>query len=67
MSDRSIERLKKEIEELKDMLKDREAALPAHSVRPHQIMIIEELEAKIAYKEKRLRELSSHHHAGQPQ
>jgi len=33
---------------LKADLEDREAALPAHSVRPHQIMIIEELEEKIA-------------------
>ncbi|MBN2059389.1 MAG: histidine kinase [Deltaproteobacteria bacterium] len=68
MPDNNVEQLKREIQELKDMLKDREAALPAHSVTPHQIMIIEELEEKIADKEKSLREfLSSHHHAGQPQ
>lgn len=36
-----------ELEGLKADLQDREAALPAHSVRPHQIMIIEELEEKI--------------------
>ena len=29
-------------------LEDREAALPAHSIRPHQLQIIEELEEKIA-------------------
>ena len=57
MSDRITEQLKKEIEELKDLLKDREAALPAHSIRPHQIMIIEELEEKIADKEKHLLDL----------
>ena len=57
MSDKNIEQLKKEIEELKELLKDREAALPAHSVRPHQIMIIEELEEKIADKEKQLLDL----------
>ena len=57
MSDSSIEQLKKEIEELKELLKDREAALPAHSVRPHQIMILEELEEKIANKEKQLQDL----------
>ena len=57
MSDTNTEQLKKEIEELKEVLKDREAALPAHSVRPHQIMIIEELEEKITAKEKELQDL----------
>jgi hypothetical protein len=57
MSDRRIEQLKKELQELKDLLHDREAALPAHSVKPHQILIIEELEEKIAEKEKELHEL----------
>jgi len=36
------------IQELKEKLRDREAALPAHSVRPHQILEIEELEEKIS-------------------
>ena len=48
------ERLKKEIRELEAQLKDREAALPAHSIRPHQLQIIEELEEKIAEKKKQL-------------
>ena len=39
---------------LKDDLIDREKALPAHSVRPHQIMVIEELEEKIESVEKEL-------------
>jgi ribosomal protein L29 len=60
MSDRRIEQLKKELQELKDLLHEREAALPAHSVKPHQILIIEELEEKIAEKEKELFELVSH-------
>ncbi|UCG20638.1 MAG: histidine kinase [Deltaproteobacteria bacterium] len=42
------EQLLKEIDELKEKLRDREAALPAHSVRPHQLLEIEELEEKIA-------------------
>jgi phosphoribosylanthranilate isomerase len=46
-----------QLEELKEALKDREAALPAHSVRPHQIMIIEELEEEIDLKEKELKRL----------
>jgi phosphoribosylanthranilate isomerase len=45
------------LDELREALKDREAALPAHSVRPHQIMIIEELEEEIDLKEKELKRL----------
>jgi len=48
------ERLQKEIEELEEKLKDREAALPAHSIRPHQLLIIEELETAIEEKKKEL-------------
>ena len=40
-----------ELNELKDELKEREASLPAHSVRPHQLIAIEELEEAIAAKE----------------
>lgn len=43
-----------EIQDLKEKLRDREAALPAHSVRPHQIQEIEELEEKIAAREGKL-------------
>jgi hypothetical protein len=46
--------LEKEIRELEERLKDRELALPAHSVRPHQLLIIEELEEEIQEKRKRL-------------
>lgn len=45
------------LNELNEALKDREAALPAHSVRPHQIMIIEELEEEIALRERELKRL----------
>jgi len=45
-----------EIQQLKAKLRNREAALPAHSVRPHQVQEIEELEAKISALEKMLGE-----------
>lgn len=48
------ERLKKEIAVLKERLRDREAALPAHSIRPNQIQLIEELEEEITEKERLL-------------
>ncbi len=42
------------LDTLRANLEDREKALPAHSVRPHQIMIIEELEEEIESVEKEL-------------
>jgi len=48
-------RLKKQIEILKKRLRDHEAALPAHSIRPNQIQIIEALEEEIAGKEDKLK------------
>jgi chromosome segregation ATPase len=51
-------RLLEEIQELKAKLHDREAALPAHTVRPHQVQEIEELEEKIASLERKLGKLS---------
>lgn len=56
MADRKRDDLLEEIQELKRKLRDREAALPAHSVRPHQLQEIEELEEKIAELEKMLGE-----------
>lgn len=44
-----------EIDRLKNELKQREAQLPAHSIRPHQILAIEELEEKIKQKKEQLR------------
>ena len=58
MVERKRERLIKEIQELREKLRDREAALPAHSVRPHQIIEIEELEDKITALKKELEETS---------
>jgi phosphoribosylanthranilate isomerase len=48
------EELEKSIKELKEELSEREASLPAHSIRPHQLIVIEELEEEIAAKEKEL-------------
>ena len=59
MTNSKREKLREEIDELKEKLRDREAALPAHSVRPHQVQEIEELEEKIAGLEKTLGEITS--------
>jgi len=48
------EELKKEIRDLEEKLKDRETSLPAHSVRPQQMLAIEELETAIEEKKKEL-------------
>jgi phosphoribosylanthranilate isomerase len=45
------EKLQREILILKERLRDRKAALPAHSVRANQIQVIEALEEEIAGKE----------------
>jgi hypothetical protein len=49
--------LEKEIQELEAQLMDREASLPAHSVRPQQMLVIEELETAIEEKKKELSKL----------
>jgi hypothetical protein len=51
------EKLKKEIQALEGKLRDREASLPAHSVRPQQMLVIEELETAIEEKKKELERL----------
>ena len=56
MTNSKRERLLREMQELKRKLRDREAALPAHSVRPHQLQEIEELEERIAELEEMLGE-----------
>jgi phosphoribosylanthranilate isomerase len=54
-----LQGLRKDLEKklcmLRLELQDREAALPAHSVRPHQILAIEELEERIASAERQLK------------
>jgi hypothetical protein len=49
--------IKKEIKELEEKLKDREDALPAHSVKPQQMLIIDELETAIEEKKNELAKL----------
>ncbi|RLB22151.1 MAG: hypothetical protein DRG71_07435 [Deltaproteobacteria bacterium] len=49
--------LLQEIQALREELQNRKDALPAHSIRPHQLMGIEELEEEIERKEKLLQEI----------
>ncbi len=49
--------LKKEIKTLEEKLKDREDALPAHSVKPQQMLVIDELEIEIEKKKDELAQL----------
>ena len=46
-----------EIKELEAEKKEREESLPAHSVRAHQILVIEELESAIEERKKELKEM----------
>ena len=49
--------LKELLARLRAELDDRRAALPAHSVRPGQMIAIEELEAQIGELQKKIREI----------
>jgi phosphoribosylanthranilate isomerase len=55
-SDISIKRkrLVDKLDRLREELREREAALPAHSIRPHQLIGLEELEEKVADTEREL-------------
>ena len=57
MAERARQELLEEIQNLKEKHRNREAALPPHSTKPHQIQEIEELEEKIAELEGKLAEL----------
>ena len=57
--DSKIEQFREEIRRLKEEKADREAALPAHSIRPHQLLVIEELEEEISRKQEELKGLES--------
>jgi hypothetical protein len=59
MEEGTREDLLGKIEALKEELKDREKALPAHTIRPHQLLAIEELEERIRRLEEKLRSLNS--------
>lgn len=47
----NIQQIQEDIAGLKAELAERKAALPAHSVRPHQLMVIEDLEEEISMKQ----------------
>jgi hypothetical protein len=51
--------LRKEIESLKAELQERKLSLPAHSIRPHQWLVVEELEDKIHKLEEKVKDLDS--------
>jgi hypothetical protein len=57
--DENIKQIREDIEQLKVELAEREAALPAHSVRPHQLIAIEELEEEISMKQEVLKALEA--------
>jgi len=54
-----IHQLQEDILRLQAELSEREAALPVHSVRPHQLMAIEALEDEIAQKQAALNALET--------
>jgi polyhydroxyalkanoate synthesis regulator phasin len=54
-----VKKLRGEIEILKSELQDREKSLPAHSIRPHQLLAIEDLEEKIHALQERVKQLES--------
>jgi chromosome segregation ATPase len=54
-----VKKLLGEIEILKDELQEREKSLPAHSIRLHQLLVIEELEEKIRTLQERVKQLES--------
>lgn len=51
MNETIIKEIQEDISRLRAELTERKAALPAHSVMPHQLIAIEELEEDIAMKE----------------
>ena len=58
-SKEEVKKLLKEIEVLKVELQEREKSLPAHSIRPHQLLAIEELEEQIRTLQERVKKLES--------
>jgi hypothetical protein len=59
MDDDKITQIKEELAGLKERYREREASIPAHSIRPHQLIELEELEEEIAEKEKELARLEN--------
>jgi hypothetical protein len=55
----TIQQIQEDISRLKAELAEREAALPAHSIRPYQLMVIEDLEEEISKKKEALKVLEA--------
>ena len=55
----NIQQLQEDLRRLQEELAEREAALPVHSVRPHQVMAIEALEDEIFQKRAALNALKA--------
>jgi hypothetical protein len=53
-----VTQLQDKIRRLKEEKADREKALPAHSIRPNQLLVIEELEEEISRLQEELRRIS---------
>jgi uncharacterized small protein (DUF1192 family) len=59
MNEDHLSLLRQEIARLQAEKADREKALPAHSIRPHQLLAIEELEEEIEQRQKELAAISN--------
>jgi hypothetical protein len=55
MSSEDRKDLEERLRKLRAELKERESSIPAHSIRPHQLIEIEELEEEIEELEKKLK------------
>ena len=56
---KEIEELEGEIRKLEKKIKEREAAMPAHSVKPQMIQEVEDLEEELGIKRKKLKQIRS--------
>ena len=54
MTDQEQKDLEQKLAKLKAKLAERQASIPAHSIRPHQLIEIEDLEEEISEIENRL-------------
>jgi uncharacterized small protein (DUF1192 family) len=52
-------KMQEELMRLKNELRQREQSLPAHSIRPHQLLILEDLEEKIGALEREMQTLGA--------
>jgi hypothetical protein len=57
---KKIEKLKDEINELENILKEKKSSLPAHSIKPDMIQKIEDLEEELASKKAEIKKIKFH-------